>query len=50
MQFKAVKKKCFSLGVLFEVIWKNADENEKHEMLETLEQGLKISNLRITFA
>ncbi|MBD2823257.1 small acid-soluble spore protein SspI, partial [Xenorhabdus sp. 42] len=29
------------LGVLFEVIWKNADENEKHEMLETLEQGLK---------
>ncbi|PGD70600.1 small acid-soluble spore protein SspI, partial [Bacillus toyonensis] len=25
----------------FEVIWKNADENEKHEMLETLEQGLK---------
>ncbi|MGG0186126.1 small acid-soluble spore protein SspI [Bacillus rhizoplanae] len=29
------------LGVLFEVIWKNADENEKHEMLTTLEQGLK---------
>jgi len=29
------------LGVLFEVIWKNANENEKHEMLETLEQGLK---------
>ncbi|MBK5489820.1 small acid-soluble spore protein SspI [Bacillus mycoides] len=29
------------LGVLFEVIWKNADENEKHEMLGTLEQGLK---------
>lgn len=29
------------LGVLFEVIWKNADENEKHEMLATLEQGLK---------
>ena len=37
------------LGVLFEVIWKNADENEKHEMLETLEQGLK-NNLKITFA
>ena len=35
------EEKCFSLGVLFEVIWKNADENEKHEMLETLEQGLK---------
>ncbi|MCP1125436.1 small acid-soluble spore protein SspI [Bacillus sp. AFS018417] len=29
------------LGVLFEVIWKNADENEKHEMLSTLEQGLR---------
>jgi len=29
------------LGVLFEVIWQNADENGKHEMLETLEQGLK---------
>ena len=44
------EEKCFRLGVLFEVIWKNADENEKHEMLETLEQGLKISNLKITFA
>jgi small acid-soluble spore protein I (minor) len=29
------------LGVLFEVIWNNADENEKHMMLETLETGLK---------
>ncbi len=29
------------LGVLFEVIWENADSNEKQEMLETLEQGLK---------
>ncbi|MDQ0224652.1 small acid-soluble spore protein SspI [Metabacillus niabensis] len=29
------------LGVLFEVIWQNADSNEKQEMLETLEQGLK---------
>lgn len=29
------------LGVLFEVIWKNADEGEKQEMLQTLEQGLK---------
>jgi small acid-soluble spore protein I (minor) len=29
------------LGVLFEVIWNNADENEKHRMLETLETGLK---------
>jgi small acid-soluble spore protein I (minor) len=29
------------LGVLFEVFWNNADENEKHMMLETLETGLK---------
>lgn len=29
------------LGVLFEVIWNNADQNEKQEMLENLEQGLK---------
>ncbi|ENQ3105507.1 small acid-soluble spore protein I (minor) [Bacillus sp. 491mf] len=29
------------LGVLFEVIWKNADDSEKHEMLATLEQGVK---------
>ena len=29
------------LGVLFEVIWKNADEQEKGMMLQTLEEGLK---------
>ncbi|WAA11635.1 small acid-soluble spore protein SspI [Fervidibacillus halotolerans] len=29
------------LGVLFEIIWKNADENEQKMMLETLEEGLK---------
>ncbi|PFJ17740.1 small acid-soluble spore protein SspI [Bacillus cereus] len=29
------------LGVLFEVIWKYADENEKHKILKILEQGLK---------
>jgi small acid-soluble spore protein I (minor) len=29
------------LGVLFEVIWQNADEQDKQEMLTTLEQGLK---------
>ncbi|MFS0645200.1 small acid-soluble spore protein SspI [Siminovitchia sp. 179-K 8D1 HS] len=29
------------LGVLFEVIWQNADEPEKNRMIETLEQGLK---------
>ncbi|MGM7682495.1 small acid-soluble spore protein SspI [Cytobacillus sp. Hm23] len=29
------------LGVLFEVIWENATEEEKHEMLQTLEDGLK---------
>ncbi|GIN71310.1 small, acid-soluble spore protein I [Bacillus sp. J14TS2] len=29
------------LGVLFEVIWENADTQEQKMMLETLEQGLK---------
>lgn len=29
------------LGVLFEVIWKNASEDERKEMLQTLEVGLK---------
>ena len=29
------------LGVLFEIIWNNASEDEKKEMLSTLENGLK---------
>ncbi|HJV15905.1 MAG TPA: small acid-soluble spore protein SspI [Bacillales bacterium] len=29
------------LGVLFEVIWKNSSEQEKKEMLQTLESSLK---------
>ncbi|MEH7082952.1 small acid-soluble spore protein SspI, partial [Neobacillus drentensis] len=29
------------LGVLFEIIWKNSSEEEKKEMLATLESGLK---------
>jgi small acid-soluble spore protein I (minor) len=29
------------LGVLFEVIWQNSSEEEKKEMLETLEKGVK---------
>ncbi|MGE8206360.1 small acid-soluble spore protein SspI [Heyndrickxia sp. NPDC080065] len=29
------------LGVLFEVIWNHSGDQEKHTMLETLEQGLK---------
>jgi small acid-soluble spore protein I (minor) len=29
------------LGVLFEVIWQNANEQDKQEMLSTLELGLK---------
>ncbi len=28
------------LGVLFEVIWQNADQNEQKMMLENLEEGL----------
>jgi small acid-soluble spore protein I (minor) len=29
------------LGVLFEVIWKNSDEQKKEEILTTLSNGLK---------
>lgn len=29
------------LGVLFELIWKHSSEEEKHEMIETLEQSIK---------
>lgn len=29
------------LGVLFEVIWNHASEDEKKEMLSTLEKGVK---------
>jgi small acid-soluble spore protein I (minor) len=29
------------LGVLFEIIWNHSSEEEKQEMLQTLEQGLK---------
>ncbi|WP_226646449.1 small acid-soluble spore protein SspI [Mesobacillus subterraneus] len=29
------------LGVLFEVIWQNASDQEKQEMLDALEEGLK---------
>jgi len=29
------------LGVLFELIWKQSDDNEKLEMLEALEKGVQ---------
>lgn len=29
------------LGVLFEVIWQNSNDQDKQEMLSVLEQGLK---------
>lgn len=29
------------LGVLFEVIWQNSSNDEKQEMIQTLESGLK---------
>lgn len=29
------------LGVLFEVIWQNSSEQDKQEMLQTLESGLQ---------
>lgn len=31
------------LGVLFELIWNQSDEQEKQEMIEALEQGVKNS-------
>lgn len=31
------------LGVLFEIIWNNSSEDEKKEMLQVLEGGLKKS-------
>lgn len=31
------------LGVLFEIIWNNSSEDEKKEMLQALEGGLKKS-------
>ncbi len=31
------------LGVLFELIWQQSDHNEKMEMLEALEKGIKQS-------
>ncbi|RWR05988.1 small acid-soluble spore protein SspI [Siminovitchia fortis] len=38
---KGEEKYLPGLGVLFEVIWQNADEQEKGMMLDTLENGLK---------
>ncbi|GAA0483889.1 small acid-soluble spore protein SspI [Salinibacillus aidingensis] len=29
------------LGVIFEVYWKNADESEKEDVLQVIEDGLK---------
>ncbi|GIN91773.1 small, acid-soluble spore protein I [Siminovitchia terrae] len=38
---KGEEKYLPGLGVLFEVIWQNADDQEKNKMLGTLENGLK---------
>ncbi|HLR62656.1 MAG TPA: small acid-soluble spore protein SspI [Lentibacillus sp.] len=32
------------LGVLFELIWKQSDEQDKQDMVEALEQGVKQAN------
>ncbi|QKY69626.1 small acid-soluble spore protein SspI [Lentibacillus sp. CBA3610] len=32
------------LGVLFELIWKQSDEQDKQEMIEALEQGVQQAN------
>ncbi|WP_226036471.1 small acid-soluble spore protein SspI [Aquibacillus saliphilus] len=31
------------LGVFFELLWQQSDENDKQQMLQTLEQGVKQS-------
>ncbi|GGJ84495.1 small, acid-soluble spore protein I [Lentibacillus kapialis] len=32
------------LGVLFELIWQQSDEQDKQDMVESLEQGVKQAN------
>ncbi|TFJ93938.1 small acid-soluble spore protein SspI [Lentibacillus salicampi] len=32
------------LGVLFELIWQQSDNQDKQDMVETLEQGVKQAN------
>ncbi|RYG74868.1 small acid-soluble spore protein SspI [Lentibacillus lipolyticus] len=32
------------LGVLFELIWEQSDEQDKQDMIEALEQGVKQAN------
>lgn len=32
------------LGVLFELIWKQSDDEEKQEMIKSLEQGVQQAN------
>lgn len=38
---KGEEKMLPGLGVLFELIWKQSDEQEKQEMIDALEQGVK---------
>lgn len=38
---KGEEKMLPGLGVLFEIIWQHASEEEKNEMLQSLETGLK---------
>lgn len=33
------------LGVLFELIWKQSDQDEKQEMIDALEQGVKSASV-----
>ena len=38
---KGEEKMLPGLGVLFELIWQQSDEQEKQEMVDALEQGVK---------
>lgn len=38
---KGEEKMLPGLGVLFELIWKQSGEQEKQEMIDSLEQGVK---------
>lgn len=42
---KGEEKMLPGLGVLFELIWKQSAEQEKKEMIDALEQGIKLATI-----
>ncbi|ELK47253.1 small acid-soluble spore protein SspI [Halobacillus sp. ACCC02827] len=41
---KGEEKTLPGLGVFFETLWRESDEQERQEILDTLEQGLRQTN------